>query len=188
MLARENPFRIERVLRIRYQLAETDLQLLLRRWEAHGQRGALVGPEGSGKTTLLEDLAIRLQTTGSRIQWLRFRRPERAGQLLQVNSLRYPLTDRDVILIDGAEQLSWHRHLALRWRLRHAGGLLITSHRRSWLPTIWECSTSPELLIRIVEELAPQSFSLSTLVERYHRHHGNLRDVLRDLYDRCAGG
>src|SRR5688572_8190531 len=100
MLAHENPFRTERVLRIRYRLAESELQSLLRQWESYGKRGAIVGPEGSGKTTLLEDLEIRLQAMGRRTQWLQFRRSERAGHMLQVNSLRSPLSERDVVLID----------------------------------------------------------------------------------------
>jgi polynucleotide 5'-kinase involved in rRNA processing len=69
--ARDNPFRTERVLRVRFRLPSGTWDDLLARFEALGRRAAIVGPQGSGKTTLLEDLAPRLRARGYSIRELR---------------------------------------------------------------------------------------------------------------------
>ena len=71
MRARDNPFRTDRVLSVRYRLAEGTLCGLLDRFEAMGRRAAIVGPKGHGKTTLLEDLAPRLRDRGFAVRELR---------------------------------------------------------------------------------------------------------------------
>ncbi len=72
----------------------------------------------------------------------------------------------------------------MRFRTRRAGGLVITSHRPGLLPTLYECETSPELLAGIVEELAGEELDSEEVLAR---HRGNIRDALRELYDRWAG-
>jgi hypothetical protein len=72
----------------------------------------------------------------------------------------------------------------VRLRTRRAGGLVITSHRPGLLPTLFECTTSPELLAEIVGELSGADLEAGEL---YERHRGNVRDALRELYDRWAG-
>jgi hypothetical protein len=186
MLAHENPFRTEKVLTVRYFLNESDRQSLLAKWRRYGCRGALVGPEGSGKTTLLEDLAEFIEADGMSVRWLRFRRCEITGRLEQHGSLPRHLTERDAVLIDGGELLSLPRQWKLRWRLRQAGGVLVTAHRPTWLPTIRECSTTPQLLMQCVDQLAPNSFSPEELATLFHNHHGNIREAIRALYDVAA--
>ena len=99
------------------------------------------------------------------------------------------LTARDVILFDGAERLNrfeWHR---FKLRSKKAGGLIVTSHRKGLLPTLKECSTSPELLNGIIAELlnAESAAIRPANVELYRRHKGNLREALREMYDLYAG-
>jgi hypothetical protein len=50
-----------------------------------------------------------------------------------------------------------------------------------------QCETSPSLLQSVVEELLPHPLpGLPAVEELFHRHQGNVRDALRELYDRCA--
>jgi hypothetical protein len=179
MRACDNPFAVHRVLRERYRLSAAEWDALTTRFEALGRRAAIVGPHGSGKTTLLEDLGERLKAAGWRIQMLRFHRGDRRLPALP------PWEASDVVLCDGAEQLScldWQR---LKFRAREAGGLIITAHHDGRLPVLRRCATSPAVLRDLTASLG---VPLSNLDCRalYTRHHGNLRDALRELYDTIA--
>lgn len=192
MKARDNPFATDRVHRIRYRLAEQEWTALERKLCESSRRGAIVGPEGSGKTTLLEDIAARLQRDGWRAKWLRLTRERPRFAPAELKRFFAELSRRDVILFDGAEQLggwAWRRFVR---RCRRSGGLLITSHRTGLLPTLHECSTSPQLLFDIVAELhppaaAPSGVQLRELTDSlFISHCGNVRDALRSLYDWSA--
>jgi hypothetical protein len=187
--ARENPFRVVRVLSaIRYARPADDSDesrdgavSLLPRLEALCYRAAIVGPHGSGKTTLLEDLERLLARRGFRITHVR----------LDADDRRLPsdwrlstgrLEAGDIVCLDGAEQLGLVAWLWFRWRTRRAGGLIITSHRRGRLATLVACAAG--LLDRIIRRLAPDAFAAAPpAAELFARHHGNLRDALRELYD-----
>ena len=65
-------------------------------------------------------------------------------------------------------------------------GLVITSHRPNLLPTLIECHTSPDLFGQIVETLAPSGDCPENIAAVYHKHKGNIRDALRELYDLTA--
>jgi len=180
--ARDNPFSTHRVVRERYRLSAQEWDALLERLDHLGRRGAIVGPHGSGKTTLLEDLAGRLEARGARITLLRFNTSQR-----RLAQSRMVWTAGDVILCDGAEQLSLPDWWRLKIAGRRAGGLVITTHRAGRLPVLHECRTSPELLCTLVASLGVAVEAREC--ERLHaRHGGNIRDALRELYDRCAMG
>jgi hypothetical protein len=187
MKARDNPFAADRVLSVRYELSEGDAGTLLARLERLRYRGAIVGPHGTGKTTLLEDLEKPLAGLGFRVTHLRLDSETRRLSRRCLSQLAATLGARDFICLDGAEQLGRVRWLMFRWRTRRAGGVLITSHRPGLLPTLIECTTSPALLDRIVTRLAPPMGGGRTAQDLFARHHGNLRDALRELYDVCAG-
>jgi hypothetical protein len=188
--ARDNPFATDRVLAVRYRLAGTTWEELLARLARLRHRAALVGPEGAGKTTLLEDLAPRLAERGFRIHLVQLREGERrlpAGD----RALPRRFGPRDLVLLDGADALTRPAWLGLRLRTRPAGGLVVTSHRPGLLPTLHRCTTSPELLAGIVRDLLGAGESAGTCppelpAELFTRHGGNLRDALRELYDRWA--
>jgi hypothetical protein len=189
MKARDNPFRAERVLSVRFRLdaLEPDLtwEELFSRLETLKWRGALVGPEGSGKTTLLEDLEEQIVARGWQTQRLRLSREEphfAPGFLAQFYAT---LTSQDVILFDGAEQLSrfaWHN---FKRYSQSAKGLIITSHRAAMLPTLAHCRTSPQLLRDILDELLGEDAAQwhGEVATLWQRHDGNLRHALRELYD-----
>lgn len=185
MRARDNPFAVQRVLAVRYRLAGVTWEELLARLAGLGFRAALVGPHGHGKTTLLEDLGERLAGEGFRTRSATLHEGERRlGPRRSAALFRDP-HPRDLLLVDGAEQLDrlawWH----LRQRSRSAVGLIVTSHLPGLLPTLHECRTTPELLGSIVTELGGADL-LPSSAGLFARHGGNLRDALRELYDRCA--
>lgn len=186
--ARDNPFRTERVLTIRYRFGPgQSWEALQGRLAECGQRGAIVGPEGSGKTTLQEDLAERIAAAGQDVCWLRFNRENRGAARRQIAKLPRQASSRTFLLVDGAEQLGpvlWRR---LKRISRNFAGLVITTHRPGRLPTLMECCTTPELLTEIAGELSPSDVhSPALLKDLYHRHNGNLRLCLRELYDRWS--
>ena len=183
--ARDNPFAVQRVLAIRYRLAGVTWEEMLERLAALRFRAAIVGPRGHGKTTLLEDLGERLVQRGFRVRTATLRRGERRlGPGREAALFREP-DPADLLLVDGAEQLdrlSWWR---LRRRSRAAAGLIVTSHHPGLLPTLYECATTPELLAGIVADLGDAVEEGSE--ELFARHGGDLRQALRELYDRRAG-
>ncbi|HEX4966270.1 MAG TPA: AAA family ATPase [Thermoanaerobaculia bacterium] len=189
MRARDNPFAAQRLEAIPYRLSGTSWDDLMGRLATLRFRAALVGPHGRGKTTLLEELARRLELRGLRIRAILLREGDRRVSERQRETLFRLLTVEDVLFVDGAEQLSRLAWLEIRTRSRAAGGLVITSHRPGLLPTLHECQTSPELLAGIVAELAGSDAAggLPSAEELHGRHGGNVRDALRELYDRCAG-
>jgi hypothetical protein len=180
-------------LRIRYAMRDADWPALLARVEAHGYRGALVGPHGAGKTTLLEDLQARLLTRGIPGIPLRLDSSHPTFAPGALDACFANITPAHVVCLDGAEQLSRLAWASFRRRAsRVARGLIITSHRSGLLPTLIECRTSAPLLDRIVSRLlstpAPgrphvTPVNLPTLNELFLKHRGNLRDALRELYD-----
>ena len=188
MLARDNPFSTDRVLRVRYRLHGLTWEQLLARLAHLRFRAAIVGPDGTGKTTLLEDLESRLAALGFTPKPLR----------LDEDHPRFPpgfereffaqLRARDLILLDGAEQMSRWNWWRFQRRSLRGDGLVITSHRFGMLPTLLEARTSPELLAEVLEQLldtaAQPGFNQTQRL--FQKHRGNLRNVLRELYDQHA--
>src|SRR5215210_193427 len=141
--ARDNPFASDRVERLRYRLPEgLSWDQLLERLAALRWRAALVGPHGRGKTTLLEELAPRLTARGFRVRTVTLRQEERGVDWKRLRDLGAD----DILFLDGAELLGRFAWLRVRFFCRRAAGLIVTSHRPGLLPTLLECSTTPELL------------------------------------------
>ena len=188
MRARDNPFRTDRVLSVRYRLAEGTFDGLLDRFEATGRRAAIVGPKGTGKTTLLEDLAPRLRDRGFTVRELRLDEESPRFDRAFLREFLRSLGGRDVILFDGAEQLGLFGWYRFERATRAAGGLLVTTHHTGRLPTLIETATTPELLDRLVEEILGGRASEVRPLTRglFEKHRGNLRDALRELYDHYA--
>lgn len=184
----DNPFRSERVLGLRYRV---DHDALLERFATLGHRAALIGPHGSGKSTLREDLQRRLEAQGwtTRCVELQLDQPPPAAATWRELAAFQRADGRHLVAIDGAEQLSAWQWWRLRRRL--SGPLLVTSHRPGHLPTLHHHRVEPALLRSLVAELmgadgagrlAPRCDAL------FARHHGNLRDCLRALYDDWQAG
>lgn len=189
MRARDNPFAVQRLHGIPYRLTGVTWEELQERLASLRFRAALVGPHGRGKTTLLEELAWRMGERDLRTRAVTLHEGDRRLSATQREVLFRNLTPRDVLLVDGAEQLSRFAWLEVRTRSRAAGGLVITSHRPGLLPTLHECHTTPELLAGIVANLVgwEEAERLPPSGDLLARHGGNVRDALRELYDLCAG-
>lgn len=185
MRARDNPFRTERVLKVRYRLPG-GWDGFLATLDALGGRGAIVGPQGSGKTTLLEDLAATLRGRGAAVRELRL---DLDAPRFDPETLQSIFAAREFLLLDGAEQMSRGEWSRFERGTRSAAGLVVTSHRPGLLPTLIETSTSPALLESLVEEiLGERSADVRALVPGlFEKHGGNLREALRELYDHYAG-
>lgn len=183
--ARENPFRVDRVLAIRFDpsvLGETWDDLFKRLASLH-YRAAVIGPEGTGKTTFLEDVAPLLQAHGFRPRPLWMNRDEVTAQ--EVLGQADGAGPADFFLFDGAEQLSWWQWRCFLRRTRRAGGILISGHRAGRLPTLLQCRTTPALLRSILGTLIPTDPlpTLAVCEELLDEHDGNVRETLRFLYD-----
>jgi hypothetical protein len=188
MKARDNPFCTDRVLRVRFKLPGMHWPQLMSRLAQLNYHAAIVGPHGSGKTTLLEDLEPRLIDCRFQLKRLRLDEDHRCFDRSFLNAFFANLSKRDLILFDGAEQMS---RLAWRWflfRARAAGGLIVTSHLTGLLPTLFECRTTPALLAEILDEVLEEDAQgiRAKAPELFRRHRGNLRDALRECYDICA--
>jgi hypothetical protein len=190
MRACDNPFRSERILTLRYRLDGATWPELLARCECLGYRAAIVGPYGSGKTTLLEDLEPQLSERGFGTRFIQLRHEDPARRRHLVNRLAGTITTRDVVLFDGAEQLSGLAWQWFCWRTRHARGLIITMHRPGRLPILWECRTSAPLLAALASDLlaCDQNEFRPRAEALFAAHQGNLREALRDCYDMAAQG
>jgi hypothetical protein len=185
--ARNNPFAVQRVLGIRYRLSGTTWEELERRLESLRFRAALVGPHGHGKTTLLEDLGARLASRGFRVRVVTLHAGERRLGPARAAALVRDPGPRDLLLVDGAEQLDHLGWWSLRRRSQAAAGIVVTSHAPGLLPTLHECRTSPDLLAGIMADLCAESVREAAADELFARHQGNVRDALRELYDHYAG-
>ena len=178
------------MLKVRYRPRGWTWEELLDRLASINYRGAIVGPEGRGKTTLLEDLEPLLRARGFGVKHLRLtrERPRFGRDWLRV-FFKF-VTRSDVLLFDGAEQLSRLAWWRFRRLSRRAGGLVITSHLAGMLPTLVECETDPALLQGIVRDLLPEPAAIGATgvdaAQLLRRHDGNVREALRDLYDLYA--
>jgi hypothetical protein len=182
MKPRDNPFRAARISSLPYRFPrELSWTALFNRLQRLHYRGALVGPEGSGKTTLLEEMDRRLTNAGFTTRLL----SARSGLAHQTLG---PASCRGVfLLIDSAERLNWFQWRLLRWHARRAAGLVVTLHVTARMPTLYDCRTTPELFRELVHELLPAGYQAfpgcGDLVPLFHKHRGNIRSALRELYD-----
>lgn len=187
--ARDNPFRDECLARLEFRLpGQHTWDSLLARLANVNWCGAIVGPHGSGKTTLIEQLAPRVEQRGFRPRLFRLdaasKMSDKEALLAAVRALRAP----DLLLIDGAEQLSTRQWLPLRVAAETLSGLVVTVHRSSRLPTLIETETSAALLNELVAELAEFQLPPLEATAIFTRHRGNIRDCLRELHDRWPPG
>lgn len=188
MRPRDNPFRTGRLERLPYRLPGITWDELDARLAASGRRGAIVGAHGTGKTTLLEEWGGRLRGAGWVTRRLRCDAENRSFPRGVLRVWLGRVSSREIILFDGAEQVSLPMWWGFRHRSRRAGGLIITTHRAGRLPTLIECRTSAELLAELAAELlgGRDPSVPATARDLFERHGGNVREALRAWYDRLA--
>ncbi|MBN1816073.1 MAG: hypothetical protein JW828_01855 [Sedimentisphaerales bacterium] len=188
ILAKDNPFRINRIKQIRYQPVGESWDQLLQRLAERKYCGAIVGPCGSGKTTLLEDLQKHLDPIHISTQSMFINQDIHPSRHEIEHILSHP---PDILLVDGGDHLSRGTWRQVKNRILRTGrGLVVTSHKGGLLPTWVECRPHPQLFIGITEQLLCSSghrpLDADFLTRLFFRHKGNIRDALRELYDRMA--
>ena len=183
MKAKDNPFTVERVLKIRYR--GVNLNALTTRLKQMEYRAAIIGPKGSGKTTLMEDLQQHLEKSGRKTRSLLLNDKNPLTRRASRQFLSQ-LTGDEIVFLDGAEQTGPLAWLTLKRKiLKRAAGLIITAHKPGLLETLIECNPTPTLFRKIANDLlqgrdTPDNHSLDHV---YNRCCGNIRRALRQLYD-----
>lgn len=186
MCAHENPFRSVCVEALAFRFAPGEsVTSVLDRWTALGGCGVLIGPKGSGKTTLLETLAGALMARGQSVRWLRLRR-ESAETRARVAAFLAQDVAATVVCLDGLEQLGPWRWWRVRRHVRHAAGLIATSHAPGRLPILRQHATSPALLRDLIQELAGSEWPDTDHL--WQDQKGDVRQCLAALYRAAALG
>lgn len=156
---------------------------ILQRLTATGGWGEIVGPHGSGKSTLLADLLPAL-----RVWHLRHLRLNSTHRVVPPWVWTVPPV-RSLLIIDGYEQLGFLTRRWVKWHCRrHGSGLLVTAHRSMGLPTLYRTDMTTETASKVITGLIPPGgewvLNGFDIAARLQHHHGSLRDVLFELYDR----
>ena len=160
----------------------------MQRVELQRGTGQIAGPHGSGKTTLLTEIRRALESRAERP--VRFARLSANNRCLPWRLREFLfLPTATQILIDGFEQLPvfvrWYISTVARIRSLR---LLVTCHFDCGLPTILQTRMTLDIARRVVDQCLRNDSTRfrvadSDLQAKLERHHGNLREVLFDLYD-----
>lgn len=172
-----------------------DVAALLDRLAALGGRAAIRGPHGSGKTTLLEHLARGLEDRGTAVERVRLRawRDGAAGAAADSAAACRAIlrcAAGGTVCIDGWEQMGPAAAVAGALAWLRGCGLVVTTHRRTRLPLLVACDTSPALFAGIVRRLPGHASWAGSVIQdadletSFSRHGGDIRESLYELYDR----
>lgn|GEM_PF-3564999 len=183
----DNPFNAQRIDRLNYVEFDHSLDEVISRLERCGNRGAIFGAHGCGKSAMLDALGERLMAHGFAPLPL-FINQEDAHRLpaswARTIARAKPT---DALLLDGYDLLPIWARWWVRWRSRNAGIVLITTHRRTpGFETVAKPLPSPELLHRLIDQLAPEIRPWVDINNLYEVTGGNLRDALRLAYEEYA--
>jgi len=189
MKPRDNPFATERVSKLRYRIDGTYGDIV-ERLDELGRRAALIGRHGNGKTTFLDGLERHLVDTGHKVERVFV---NSANPRVPLSFWSTDLNDK-YVLLDGKERLSFVAWSRFKRACRAARGVVIVEHNRGAWPVLYECSTSIALFEELVDELVQttdrgmveEKLTKSSLSSLFDKHGGNVRDCLRELYDRFA--
>jgi len=189
--ARNNPFAVQRTDAIPFDFGETpfdNLESFYRHVKQFGFRGAIVGKHGRGKTTLLCDFHSFLCQKGTDSELVFIPR----DKVLQYQAIKDAVKSGfggSIVLIDGLERLSFFTRQRLLSRSRSFGGFIATTHRISRLRKLIHCSTSEQTLASVLHSLSLSQPEITNMsVHLFSKHRGNIRFILRDLYDQFADG
>lgn len=194
-----NPFSTRHVRpgRLAYRFAAAgdvrEVASLVRRLEQQEWHGEIIGPHGAGKSTLLCALGTALEQAGHPVRLVSLG----GGKPTPPTSELVGGADEErLLLLDGWEQLGWLARRALLAASRKPTkqkpaspihGLVVTAHRPSGLPLLYEARPSLEIVQELVRELlenaGPARIVESDVEQAFTRCDGNLREVFFRLYD-----
>jgi len=189
--AKNNPFVVQRTDAIPFDFRDTKFEGMddfFGHASGFGFRGAILGKHGRGKTTLLCDLNSHIQKRNHECE-LVFIPRDRNGQCNVIEEASKRGHEGAIILVDGIERLPFISRHRLISASKLFGGFIATTHRPGRLKTLVRCRTSPESLLGILESLGTTNPKLSAhAVSLWSAHRGNVRSVLRELYDLHSEG
>ena len=162
-------------------------ETLLKRLGELNWCASIVGGNGTGKTTLIEQLVPHLEARGFEPVIFRLQTESGMKEKDRLADKFRDVKSPGFILLDGAEQLSTRQWLPIRGAASEAAGFIVGVHRTSRLPVALELETSAKLLKGLVESLTGGALRDGEAETLFQRHRGNLRECLRELYDRWAG-
>ena len=191
VLAKDNPFTVQRTDAIPFDFREThfeNIEAFAKHVETLNFRGAILGGHGRGKTTLLCDLNSFFCKQGIDRE-LVFLPRETDLQRAAVHHLVRRGQGGAIIMIDGIERLSFFQRQQLIARSRVFAGFIATTHHFGRLRTLIRCRTSQGTLTAVLDALELNRSEIVTAATALlPKHKGNMRLVLRDLYDQYADG
>ncbi len=185
--ARDNPFASHRVEAVPFCFAEGDWTSNLSRLQAMNWRGAIVGNQGSGKTTLMLEMKARLEQhfSGKLTANYCFLSRDSRDHPKEIKRLGHAASRGQILLVDGIERLGRLR----RWRLLQGNSgqtrLVVTAHGPTRLPVWIHCQTNWSLMKTVLQSLveSPDEWLVRETSRLFEMHRGNIREVLRSLYD-----
>jgi hypothetical protein len=183
MLARQNPFNTSRIRKIPYQWRGLSPSELFSRLEEIRFRGCILGQHGSGKSTLLSNLKSLLESNGCNTVHIFINLESRISIFRLIKQVLYAWRNFSVLLVDGADLLPWHRWMIVRLFSLGSKGIVVTTHDRPMLPILWRCLPEESLVNDIVQILSGSEVPRPFIVQLFTKHSGNLRAILRELYD-----
>ncbi len=162
------------------------------RLQSQNWRGEIIGPHGSGKSTLLHALREPLRQAGRELIWFELKQGQHRLQAPSAEKSTVPTNTRwnknTLVIVDGAEQLTWLRRKSLLARTQWRGaGLLWTTHRPLELRPVWETKTDLRLAETIVRRLVPDDdhrIAPEEIEVAFKASNQNLRETLFQLFDR----
>ena len=135
-LPRNNPFRVECQHQLPFRSSASSTAELAGRFQQLARRAAIVGPHGTGKTTLIEEICALWRERGTAFTLLRLSHGSNQDAVNQFRDWINAAQPAQILILDGAEQLSFLRWHWLRRESRKFAGLLITTHAPGRLPTL----------------------------------------------------
>lgn len=189
--AKDNPFMVQRTDAIPFDFLEThfeDIGAFAKHVETFNFRGAILGGHGRGKTTLLGDLKSYLYNQEIDCE-LVFLPRQIDEQQTAVASLVRRGQGGAIVMVDGLERLPFFARQRLIARSKSFAGFIATTHRSGRLRTLIRCHTSSGTLTAVLDALELNRPEIVVLAKALlSKHKGNVRLVLRDLYDQYADG
>lgn len=193
--ARDNPFasdRVERLLVFESEWINLNWSQVMKRLEDMDYRAAVVGPHGSGKTTLLRKLKTNLAQQGFEVESIFLNEQKKSldesvwQRLAQVG---LDTNKRVMVMLDGAEQLSWREWRRFYSAAQRHDGLVITQHSTGKLPVLLRTETRLDMFADFARRLAPDvDFEDAVLKRIFTSTQGNVREALWQCYDLLAEG
>jgi hypothetical protein len=164
----------------------------VQRLEVSNWRGEILGPHGTGKSTLLASLRQPLIDAGRLLVWYELKQGDHALEApVAAKSTASPAEKwqpETLVVVDGAEQLSWTQR---QWLIAQCNwtkaGLLWTTHQPLGLPLLWETKPDIALAEQVVCQLMPPGdsrISDEDVREAFTAAKENLRETLFRLFDK----